>query len=270
MTSTSALRREWAPPCPPASQRTTLDLHGGGRINILTAAADAFRALNACLVAHDYRTRRADTGAFNCRRITNGVGYSLHAYGVAADLNWQSNSYGPRLVTDMPASLVASIKGLRTRTGAQVFRWGGDYSGNKDAMHFEVVCTRRDMASGINPATVPGRNPDVPRARSVIRLGDSGKDVEFLQHMLNIILLWTAVPHGPTGGRALGDGQGLATDGNYGPRTAGRVKEYEAWYRARQERQDPKPPLLQVDGITTGPTLAAVAFDVPNALRDLK
>lgn len=152
--NTSQLRAAWAPAC--TGPWTRIALYGEGSISVRPACADAFRALNACLVAHGYRTRRGDTGAFNCRRITGGTGYSLHAYGIAADINWTTNPYGPRLVTDMPAAMRTAIKALRTRSGRQVFGWGGDYRSNKDAMHWEVVCSPADMATGVDPATVPG------------------------------------------------------------------------------------------------------------------
>jgi len=131
-------------------------LYGQGVITVDKRTVSAFLALSACLRAHDYRTRRADTGAYNCRRITGGSGYSLHAYGIAADLNWSTNPYGKRLVTDMPPAMRDAIKAIRTRGGHLVFRWGGDYSGNKDAMHFEVVASPAELATGIDPNTVPG------------------------------------------------------------------------------------------------------------------
>lgn len=159
MLTTTQLRKAWSPACASASTRQTLNLNGSGRITVDRRTIPAFKALNACLVAHHYLTRRNDTGAYNCRRITGGTGYSLHAYGIAADLNWQTNPYSKRLITDMPAAMVADIKAIRTRNGRQVFGWGGDYRSNKDAMHFEIVCSPADLATGINPATVPGAKP---------------------------------------------------------------------------------------------------------------
>ena len=53
---------------------------------------DAVHALDAVLREWSYETRSADTGAYNCRQITGGSGYSLHAYGIALDINWQSNT----------------------------------------------------------------------------------------------------------------------------------------------------------------------------------
>lgn len=158
--STTALRRVWAPAC--TGPFTRIDLHGEGRISIRAGTEDAWHALNACLIGHDYRTRRADTGAYNCRKITGGTGYSLHAYGIAADLNWQTNPYGPTLVTDMPAEMVDAILRIRTRNGVAVFRWGGNYRTNKDAMHFEIVCTPADLSTGIDSTTVPGTQPTPP------------------------------------------------------------------------------------------------------------
>lgn len=160
MTTTSHLRRAWAPPC--TGPYATISLYGTGRITVRAGTGDAWLALNECLLAHDYETRKADTGAFNCRKITGGTGYSLHAYGIAADLNWTTNPYGRRLVTDMPPAMVDAIKRLRTRNGHPVFRWGGDYTGNKDAMHFEIVCDPADLATGIDPTTLPTARPTEP------------------------------------------------------------------------------------------------------------
>jgi hypothetical protein len=81
---TTQLRTEYGPGCLLVQERVNLSLHGDGRITVARVAADAFRALNACLVAHRYATRRADTGAYNCRKITGGSGLSLHSFGIAA------------------------------------------------------------------------------------------------------------------------------------------------------------------------------------------
>lgn len=156
MSSTSAMRNAWSPPC--KGPWTTIALYGEGKITVKSAAAPAFHALNGILRKWNYRTRRADTGAYNCRKITGGSGYSLHAYGIAADINWQSNPYGPRLITDMPMGMIREIESLRTRSGQAVFRWGGRYAGNKDAMHFEVFVTPAQLATGI----VGGSSPVAP------------------------------------------------------------------------------------------------------------
>jgi hypothetical protein len=173
--STSELRAAWDPPCNSASF-VTIELYGDGRITVDPRTVDAVFRLDDILEAWNYRTRQEDTGAYNCRQITGGSGYSLHAFGIAIDLNWQSNPYGPVLITDMPAGMVEDIKALRTNNGKEVWRWGGDYSGNKDAMHFEVECRPSDLATGIAgfgavPAPPPAPKPEKRHSgRHLIRL----------------------------------------------------------------------------------------------------
>ena len=151
MRSTAELRILWAPACTPPFARYTL--HGGGVVTVDVLVVDALKALNAVLIDWDYRTRRADTGAYNCRQITGGTSYSLHAYGIAVDLNWNTNPYGRTLVTDMAIGMIEAIEGIRTAGGVQVWRWGGRYSNNKDAMHFEVVASPAELARGIQSQT---------------------------------------------------------------------------------------------------------------------
>lgn len=155
MTTTSQIRSWWDPAC----QANAADLR------------PAYQALDDCLKKHGYKPRLGVTGAFNCRTITGGTGYSLHAYdpsgiftfwtgvrvtmALAVDINWDKNPYGPTLVTDMPAAMIAEIKAIRTNNGKQLWRWGGDYGGNKDAMHFEIIVSPADLATGI-------KTPDAP------------------------------------------------------------------------------------------------------------
>ena len=159
--STSQLRSVWAPPCN-SGGFITITLHGGGRVTVDPRMVEAVNRLNDILVSWDYRTRSADTGAYNCRQITGGSGYSLHAYGIALDLNWQSNPYGPTLITDMPQGMVNEITGLRTNNNCRVWEWGGSWSGNKDAMHYEADCSPADLATGIKGGSKPPPEPEEP------------------------------------------------------------------------------------------------------------
>lgn len=151
--STSQLRQAWAPPCQGPWARVTL--YGGAVVSVDPLIVHAVLALSGVFERHGYRATPPDTGAYNCRRITGGSGYSLHAYGIAVDVNWLDNPYGPRLVTDMPRAMTDEVKALRTVSGHQVWGWGGDYASNKDAMHFEIVCTPSQLASGIRAVTTP-------------------------------------------------------------------------------------------------------------------
>ncbi len=155
MRSTSELRALWAEPCNPKNKN---------------GLQDAFDALDTVLNTWQYAPKEGQTWGYNCRRITGGTGYSLHAFGpaglftfwngvrvtlaVAVDINSLANPYGPRLVTDMPREMVEAILAIRTNGGHQVLGWGGNYRNNKDAMHYEVVCSPAELATGINWNTV--------------------------------------------------------------------------------------------------------------------
>lgn len=159
--SESELATAWAPRCSGNSLR--IALHGAGAVVVNPTIGGAVLCLDACLVAYDYRTRAADTGAYVCRhKVGCATCWSLHAYKVALDLNWTTNPYGPNLHTDFPRALIDAILAIRTNTGKQVWTWGGDWRGNKDPMHFQIACSPRDLATGINMATVPGQHPAAP------------------------------------------------------------------------------------------------------------
>lgn len=75
---------------------------------------------------------------YACRAVTGSSSTpSNHSYGTAVDLNAPANPYGPELVTDMPAW-------MPDLWAAYDWRWGGDYGGNKDAMHYEFMGSRDD------------------------------------------------------------------------------------------------------------------------------
>lgn len=135
-----------------------------------TNIEEAYLALDRCFRGWNYRPHAGETYAYNCRPITGGSDYSLHSYrddstftfwsgvtvtiAIAVDINSTKNPYGSRLVTDMPRPMVEAVLAIRTNSGAQVWRWGGQYSGNKDAMHYELVCSPAELRTGIDWRTV--------------------------------------------------------------------------------------------------------------------
>jgi len=152
---------------------------GPDSIRVAAPAVEAFTALAAIMVRHGYAIRPADTDSYVCRAITGGKLKSLHAYGIALDVNWQTNPYrdhpGTRPVlfspkptqeeraaevragradTDMTAVMIAEIEALQTRAGRPVFKWGGHFGTLKDAMHFELDVGPDELADGLaEPAT---------------------------------------------------------------------------------------------------------------------
>lgn len=152
----------------------TVALYGAGHATIHPAIIEAASALSAVLRVFNYATEAADTGGFACRHKTGDPhSVSNHGRGIAIDINWRENPYGHTLVTNMSRAMVQAICGIRTNSGAQVWNWGGNWSGNKDAMHFEIVCTPHDLATGINWATVSA--PTV-----VLSSRPGGDDVMFI------------------------------------------------------------------------------------------
>jgi len=150
----------YGPPCSGESLRITLN--GGGRVVVQPIFADAVMAFDACLRAHGYAARAADTGGYACRKkrlLSGGFSdsWSTHAIKGTIDLNWQTNPFTKgRLITDYPPEMILDIEGIRTVSGATPWAWGGRWKSSKDAMHWQPGCLPRDLASGIDPRTVPG------------------------------------------------------------------------------------------------------------------
>ena len=225
--STQQLRTEWGPACG-SDDMVTLHLTAsddGARITVRRAAADAFRAIDTVMAAHDFHVPKASTGAFACRQITNGTGMSLHAFGIAADYWWTENPFGPKLVTNMPAGMVADIKAISTRNGVRVFRWGGDYRKNKDAMHYEVVAQRADLAAGIDPASVAGEGfePTTGTVASLQLAG--GVSSRPRLHLMKPRMRGEGVKR--LQGLLVCSGLGVEVDGFFGPATEAAVLDYQ-------------------------------------------
>jgi len=90
-----------------------------------------------------------DDWGYAPREIRGSTQISNHASGTAIDLNATSHP----LATDPPANFskakIDAIHGITGRTQGCV-RWGGDYTGRKDGMHFEIVASEARCASVLN------------------------------------------------------------------------------------------------------------------------
>lgn len=168
MRSTAELRRIWGPECATTRQLVRISLHNGVKITVRRECEEAYRALDAVLKKHNYRPRQADTAAMNCRTITGGSGLSLHSFGIAVDINWQSNGYGKRATTDMPPAMISDIEAIRTKGGHRVWSWGGRWS-TPDFMHQEVVASPAELATGIAGETPPKKEEDIMASKDELR-----------------------------------------------------------------------------------------------------
>lgn len=109
------------------------DLPGiSNRLYVNKAIVEPLRSALAAaqLVCPEYQIRTI--GCFNPRlkRVNGDV--SVHSWGLAVDINADTNPLADDLTTDMPDAFVRCFKG-------QGFTWGGEFSGKKDAMHYQYI-----------------------------------------------------------------------------------------------------------------------------------
>lgn len=86
---------------------------------------------------------------YSCRAISGSNNPSNHSWGLAVDINAPSNPYTSPLRTDMPPW-------MPKLWNAYGFRWGGDYTGAKDAMHYEYMGSVTDAANDTARARADG------------------------------------------------------------------------------------------------------------------
>lgn len=133
---------------------------------------EAWAALDGALRRMGYQAERA--WVFNCRNIAGTTSRSLHAYGLAVDIDprWNPNrrtadkravrfSTAPtqqerladvrRGVADtvFTPEQIAAVEAIRTVDEYQVFSWGGRWQTTKDTMHFQIGVTPAELARGI-------------------------------------------------------------------------------------------------------------------------
>lgn len=102
-------------------------------------------------LGHDFSDVRDDWGYANRDVRGNPGSKSMHAWGLAVDLDAVSNPRGPRRTTFPVTRTRALCKALG-------LRWGYDFTTTPDAMHFE-------LAPGITPAKLKAIVRDLKRGR---------------------------------------------------------------------------------------------------------
>lgn len=137
------------------------------------------RAIEAFGGDDEVSMRANNSSAFNGRAVTGGGRWSMHAYGVAFDLNPVENPYigleedGSAQVLP-PQSARYAVNRLETRVGKAprpgmvepvvlefarhgFYRWGGDWNNPVDYQHFEVGSRRFvELLVGMDPALAAG------------------------------------------------------------------------------------------------------------------
>jgi hypothetical protein len=132
---TSPLPRPgWGEHCAMALAPVTLT--NGVTFRVNSRIAELVTLIMNANIAEGYGYRQADTGSNNCRKIGGSSQWSMHAWALAIDENWQTNPQASPLRTDRPAWEVR-------RWMRYGFAWGGNYVSptRPDAMHNEFMGT---------------------------------------------------------------------------------------------------------------------------------
>jgi hypothetical protein len=148
------------------------------------------------------------------RNVTGYSTLSYHAFGLAIDLNAPAHPLGVRGTFSYRQRL--KINALCKKYG---LRWGGNYSGRKDEMHFECILTPAQAKAKIASLQAPSYQIRWPGPASyfpnidMLDPGKTNKQVKLLQGRLT---KFGAEPG--------------AIDGNYGFKTKRAVSRVQRYY----------------------------------------
>jgi hypothetical protein len=179
--SSGAIRAAWREYLNAADRMVRLRMFGRWNTPVNPETPDAWRALERALTGAGYTVHRA--WVFNPRAIGSTSTPSLHAYGLAIDIdhgelvagspvrcNINRRTPDTRLVRFSPAATkeercrdvhrgvadtsftpaqVAAVEAIRTVDGHQVFTWGGRWRTTKDTMHFQINVTPEELRRGL-------------------------------------------------------------------------------------------------------------------------
>ena len=129
-------------------------------------AGDVWVVMDFLCAMFDARVERinpAHSWGYAYRAVRGAVVLSNHASGTAVDLNAPKHPLGA-VGTFTPTQRVA-IRGILTELGG-VVRWGGDYTGRKDEMHFEIVAPANKVAAVARRLTAQKTN-ETPKEKTM-------------------------------------------------------------------------------------------------------
>ena len=156
--------------------------------------------------------RQKDTGGYNPRSIIDSRTLSNHASGTAVDLRWNDHPMGARgtFTAQQRATILRILRDLEG-----VVRWGGNYTGRKDEMHFEINASAsavKRVADKIRNGKVGKPIPKPPAL--TVKNGLTNGQAKTLQTEFN--RQFPAYKDTP-----------LARDGIVGPKTISAIKEFQ-------------------------------------------
>lgn len=158
---------------------------------LLLEVASAFDRL-----VEDIEEGQLDDWGYAERDIRGSSAVSNHASGTAIDLNATQHPLGTNPTANFTSAQIAKIREIVGAT-QDVVRWGGDYKGRKDPMHFEIndgmTMAQCEAAlkvmqefNGTKGTPAPSR-PSTPISApsAVLKNGSKGEAVKKLQAFMN-------------------------------------------------------------------------------------
>lgn len=120
-------------------------------LRVATPSVPIWEAVSQILASEAYYFEEMIGGTYNCRPP------SLHAYGLALDINPSRNPFAFPMVTDIPDEVISRIEGI-TANGKKAITWGGRFpdSNPPDPMHFQINvapadCKNVQWDKGVDP-----------------------------------------------------------------------------------------------------------------------
>lgn len=147
-------------------------------------AGDVYRAFTWLFTQLDQRVESVNEGSppdewgYYVKNIEGSNTISNHASGTAGDYNASQHGMGGSAHAGYTETQVTEIHSILVEADG-IFRWGGDFSGRKDPMHFEIV----KGPSAVH-AFILKLEGDT---NMFVKKGDSGPWVKYWQYVLIIL-----------------------------------------------------------------------------------
>lgn len=212
-----------------------VDLHAGG-VDIVGGVKDGpvkavFHYLVEQFNSRVEQLSHPGNWGYAYRPISGSNTVSNHGSGTAIDLNAPRHPLGKSGTFN--SGQVGEINNILAELHP-VVRWGGNYTGRKDEMHFEINADAGNVAAVAErlPKGDGGPVPPSPPGRPALRKGSTGEHVRLVQRYL-----------------------GITVDGIFGDQTDSAVRRYQATQR------------LTVDGIVGPHTWARIESGLGSGRR---
>lgn len=149
------------------------------------------------------------------RKIRGGSSLSNHASGTAIDLNAPRHYLGA--VGTFTSSQVRAIRKILSACEGTI-RWGGDYRGRKDEMHFEINAGTAKVARVAKKLRPKLQGPSIPGGG-----GSGGSTYTTVTGSSPLVKLY----HKGEPVKRIQKAVGITVDGYYGPNTKNAVQTYQ-------------------------------------------